>query len=162
MRIVLRPAAGSEFGDGATAVRGQLFEDAAVNDPVAIAGVIVQLAWQDVDHADGWTPTPPSAAYAAAEAGSPSAFRETRTDDKGQFLVMLAAVPAGAHLSATNGLVAVRLQFTRLDPAYQVKTTPAQFPFLPPADAPGDHVPQGRLLTLDRPLSWKQLHPEDP
>jgi hypothetical protein len=140
LRIVLRPTAAYDFGEGVTAVRGCLRERGERTSP-PVPGARVQLAWRDADGGQ-WRPTPGP--------------REPETDGRGEFAtyLRLGRSPIQRPDSA-GGLLKVRLQVTRRSPGPVTRVTPEDFPFLP--DGPAGRVPEGRLLPRDLQLGWEQL-----
>ena len=161
VRIPLRPTAAYPFEAGTTAVRGFLREDASPSAP-PVAGARVQLAWSDAD-TGAWFPPPPAAlAGPDADGVTPSPV-EPETDAVGQFAAFLRLPRGGlAEPDLSNGLLKVRLQFTRGVFLPITRVTPADFEFIPGTStnpAARGRVRDGQLLARDLKLGWSDLSP---
>ena len=161
VRVTLRPTAAYAFEAGVTAVRGFLCEDAAPSSP-PVAGALVQLAWQDADTGAWFPPPPPALPFAGAGGLTPSP-NEPETDSDGQFAAFLRLPRGGlAEPDLSNGLLKVRLQFTRGVFLPVTRATPPDFEFLPGTNtnpAARGRVRDGHLLARDLKLGWSDLSP---
>ncbi len=174
VRITLRPTAACPVDAGITAVRGWLRETPARGAP-AMPNVRVQLAWRD-DTSGEWTPRPPLPEAGGDDEGAASP-REVATDAKGQFVAFLRlrATP-DADPDLVDGMLKVRMQFTRGRANPSTRVTPNDFRFLPEADPPeaGEsalsdadeerrreregRVFEGRVLSRDLTVAWSALN----
>jgi hypothetical protein len=153
VRITLRPTAAYPFDAGLTAVRGSLVESGSANSS-AVTGALVQLAWYDLD-GDKWSPLPPT-----STGGPGSSPRESETDLRGEFAAFVRLVPAfESEPDLGNGMLKVRLQFTRNLGGVVTRTTTETFRFLPIDQAPEGRVPLGQVLARDVKLAWSDLSP---
>jgi hypothetical protein len=159
VRITLRPTAAYAFEAGLTAVRGRLCEDASPSSP-PVAGALVQLAWQDADTGVWFPPLPSPPPTADPDGVTPN---EPETDERGQFAVFVRLPRGGlAEPDVSNGLLKVRLQFTRGVFLRVTRVTPPQFEFLPGTStnpAARGRVRDGQLLARDLKVGWSDLSP---
>jgi hypothetical protein len=163
LRITLRLTSAYDLADGITAIRGRLCERNDDQSP-PVAGALVQLAWHD-DHSGNWLPPKPQPQAVVAHDVAPPSPPETETDENGQFLAFVRLnPPKPAQPDIVDGMLAVRLQFTRDRTHPVTRATPNDFPFLHPnmpaaAPAPKGRIPEGRALARDLRLGWADLVP---
>ena len=148
-RITLRPTPVYPF-EGVTAIRGRLVEGPETESP-AVGGARVQLAW--FDHKTTESPDDDEWMLSPFEA-------ETEADGRfaGQFALFLHLdMRKSAEPDIKNGLLKVRLQFTRGGVTPLTRVTPDNYPFIPDSPATEGRVPEGRLLARELTLRWTEL-----
>jgi hypothetical protein len=158
LRVMLRPGSSYDVADGVTAIRGWLCETGDEDSP-PVVGARVQLAWLD-HNSDAWVPPKPQPEPGGGvQLPSPA---EPETDVNGEFLAFIRLnPPKPAQPDVANGLLAVRLRFTRGRSAPETRATADDFPFLEPGVAgnppPKGRIPEGRVLARDLRLAWADL-----
>jgi hypothetical protein len=139
-RVTLSPSAAYEFGSGITAVRGCLRKDGTKNSP-PVPGMRVQLAWLNED----------THAWVQQSSGA------VLTDVDGEFATWARPQPpAGQRADIKNGLLAVRLEFTR---GGVTLVTPTTFPFMTggTTQPPTGRILEGETLGNDLQVNLTQL-----